>query len=389
MHFLLHQRVNPNVRFACDGEIWIFIFHEAAPEKSFWRALSSRGIERTAREFHLIPTNVSEFKGGFPALPSLAAIGIDGYLTLSGNQVCKRHHAGRRTGAIRKKAAPIANLAWRIARGAGVPVKQEFRLRFLNEIKAPQQTGGSPAPQGISDIRATCDQEEPVSFDDNESSHPDMDRPPEEVSTTDEGLGDEPTGDHREAASTPIPQAEHRTSLDETSETRDEPNDGLDPVMRAPCNDILKELFTRDLLRDDLWEECKRCIRRGVQRKGQELRDKQWLSGILVKMVKKCDWRDVPKKFGGWNSLYRRYNRWWKDGTLGRIVDHLNSKGFGLDIGSIKKHAKCENAKHRPTVSQLNEQVQELRGEVQELREKIADTERFIESRRNTAESAD
>ncbi|VAW91181.1 Mobile element protein [hydrothermal vent metagenome] len=34
------------------------------------------------------------------------------------------------------------------------------------------------------------------------------------------------------------------------------------------------------------------------------------LEGILFRMRTGCPWRDVPKEFGQWSAIYRRFNLW-------------------------------------------------------------------------------
>lgn len=34
------------------------------------------------------------------------------------------------------------------------------------------------------------------------------------------------------------------------------------------------------------------------------------LEGILFRMRTGCPWRDVPKEFGHWSAIYRRFNLW-------------------------------------------------------------------------------
>lgn len=34
-------------------------------------------------------------------------------------------------------------------------------------------------------------------------------------------------------------------------------------------------------------------------------------------------WRDVPERFGPWKTVYERFRRWRADGTLDRVVAHL------------------------------------------------------------------
>ena len=34
-------------------------------------------------------------------------------------------------------------------------------------------------------------------------------------------------------------------------------------------------------------------------------------------------WRDVPPRYGPWQTVYDRFNRWRKDGTWAKILDAL------------------------------------------------------------------
>ena len=36
-----------------------------------------------------------------------------------------------------------------------------------------------------------------------------------------------------------------------------------------------------------------------------------------------AQWRDLPERFGPWKTVYERFRRWRADGTLDRVVAHL------------------------------------------------------------------
>lgn len=36
-----------------------------------------------------------------------------------------------------------------------------------------------------------------------------------------------------------------------------------------------------------------------------------------------ASWRDLPERYGPWQSVYDRFRRWQKDGTFQRLLDRL------------------------------------------------------------------
>ena len=41
-----------------------------------------------------------------------------------------------------------------------------------------------------------------------------------------------------------------------------------------------------------------------------------------------CRWRALPRKYGHWHTLYMRFNRWAKNGTIQRIFEALQSSNI-------------------------------------------------------------
>lgn len=55
------------------------------------------------------------------------------------------------------------------------------------------------------------------------------------------------------------------------------------------------------------------------------------VNGILWILHTGAPWRDLPERYGPWETVYSRFNRWRSDGTWTRIVtsllDELDDKG--------------------------------------------------------------
>ena len=87
------------------------------------------------------------------------------------------------------------------------------------------------------------------------------------------------------------------------------------------------------------------------------------VNGILWHLHTGAPWPDTPSRYGPWQTVYDRFNRWRKDGTWGNILDalllQLDQAGFiERDLwcfdGTISRaHTSAAGAKKksRPTAT--------------------------------------
>ncbi len=56
------------------------------------------------------------------------------------------------------------------------------------------------------------------------------------------------------------------------------------------------------------------------------------LEGILWVMRTGAPWRDLPEKFGNWNTIHRRFRRWTVGGVFDRIFKAIHGR---LDLRTV------------------------------------------------------
>ena len=54
--------------------------------------------------------------------------------------------------------------------------------------------------------------------------------------------------------------------------------------------------------------------------------DRTTLNGAFWKLCSGASWRDVPERYGPWQTVYDRFTRYRDDGTLDRILKALRLK---------------------------------------------------------------
>ena len=72
------------------------------------------------------------------------------------------------------------------------------------------------------------------------------------------------------------------------------------------------------------------------------------VEGILYRMRTGCPWRDLPREFGDWNAIYKRYNAWsCKDIFLllfSRLSSFTDTEWTFIDASFVKAHQHSSGA---------------------------------------------
>lgn len=79
----------------------------------------------------------------------------------------------------------------------------------------------------------------------------------------------------------------------------------------------------RHELTDEQFERLKPLLPPNGQRGGQWVDHRMVLNGMLWRLCTGAQWRDVPERYGPWQTVYDRFNRWSRDGTLIAIAQAL------------------------------------------------------------------
>jgi transposase len=71
------------------------------------------------------------------------------------------------------------------------------------------------------------------------------------------------------------------------------------------------------------------------------------LEGILFRMRTGIPWRDIPKEFGCWSKIFRRFNLWSRKGVMSEIFNFLSSlrdpEWVFIDGSIVKAHQDSTN----------------------------------------------
>jgi transposase len=78
--------------------------------------------------------------------------------------------------------------------------------------------------------------------------------------------------------------------------------------------------------------------------------DRRIISGILHVLQSGARWRDCPRDYGPYTTVYNRFNRWSKSGRWTAIFEALAKPGrtaqvLALDSTSIKAHRCASGGK--------------------------------------------
>ena len=106
----------------------------------------------------------------------------------------------------------------------------------------------------------------------------------------------------------------------------------------------------RMVLRDDQWERIKDLLPGKITDCGVTAEDNRlFLEAVLWINRTGAPWRDLPKEFGLWNSVYKRYNRWSNKGLWNDIFlilsEDADFESIMIDGSIVRVHQHGAAAK--------------------------------------------
>ncbi len=109
---------------------------------------------------------------------------------------------------------------------------------------------------------------------------------------------------------------------------------------------------TRDILTNKMWNKISSFLPKERGRCARPAKpNRLMVEGMLWKMRTGAPWRDLPKKFGPWQSVYTRFSRWSHQGFFDQIFevvqDSLELDDLSLDSSTVKVHKHGNGARKK------------------------------------------
>ena len=81
-----------------------------------------------------------------------------------------------------------------------------------------------------------------------------------------------------------------------------------------------------------------------IARKPAKISNYKFMCTMLYIVENGCKWRALPKKYGNWHTIYMKFSRWSKNGTISKILEAMKKQKlineedyiFFIDSTSIK-----------------------------------------------------
>ena len=83
----------------------------------------------------------------------------------------------------------------------------------------------------------------------------------------------------------------------------------------------------RHELTDEQWELLEPLIPASTAKTGRPPKDRRlMLDGVFWSLITGAPWRDLPDRFGPWQTVYGHFSKWRRGGVFARIIEALQVK---------------------------------------------------------------
>ncbi|GGW86665.1 hypothetical protein GCM10010350_83810 [Streptomyces galilaeus] len=81
------------------------------------------------------------------------------------------------------------------------------------------------------------------------------------------------------------------------------------------------------------------------------------INGVLYRVRTGVQWRDLPERFGPWETVYKRHRRWSADGTWAMLLSKVQSAEdaagridweVSVDSTAVRAHQHAAGARKAP-----------------------------------------
>ncbi len=117
-------------------------------------------------------------------------------------------------------------------------------------------------------------------------------------------------------------------------------------------------MIKRGELTDKVWAQIAPLLPKNGRRGGRWRNHREVVNGILWKLRIGAPWRDLPERYGPWQTCYDRFVRWRRDGTWDHLLAHAQTKSdavgkvewlVSVDSTVARAHQHAAGARRRPS----------------------------------------
>ena len=87
-----------------------------------------------------------------------------------------------------------------------------------------------------------------------------------------------------------------------------------------------------------------------LPRRGPKTDNRKFVNAVLWVARTGAPWRDLPRRLGRWNSVWRRFRRWAEAGVWGRVLAAVRDPDVStlvLDSTVVRAHPHAAGAKKK------------------------------------------
>jgi transposase len=119
----------------------------------------------------------------------------------------------------------------------------------------------------------------------------------------------------------------------------------------------------RHELSNEQWQKLKKVLPKGIGRP-PKLSDRRFINAVLWKVKTGVPWRDLPRRYGSWKTVYSRFRRWALAGHFQAIFEALqlevDDNWNAIDGTYIRVHQHAAGGKGGRNDSALEEAVVDI-----------------------------